>query len=65
MLKSRERATSSVIRIVNAKPALTFIMPSYLNFHPLEVQSDNHNLKWMKSTHISLIWDEMFANLNV
>ena len=32
---------------------------SYLNFHPLEVVSRyrDHNFKWVKITHVCLIWD--------
>ena len=35
-----------------------------LDFHRLEVAS-THNFKWVKITHICLIWDKTFANVDV
>ena len=38
-----------------------------LNFHPLEgvLATAIHNFKWVKGTHICLIWEETFANIYV
>ena len=39
----------------------------HLNFQPLEIVSRyrDHNFKWMKNTDISLIWYQLFSNIDV